>query len=233
VYKRLYQGKVVAEKNLKENISDAKALGAMRKQIAILKRLAVCPYIIQFIGVCIKGNKVGLITQYAEKGNLKDLLESTQRLDKELRYRFMVDVVEGVAFLHEMGVLHKNLKTSCILITEEFKAKISGFEFSREVQEGTSLALDEGSDRYRWIPPEKIQDYFEYTNKSDIYSLGMILWSIWSRRYPYEIMSQQAIEDLVSRGGREDITQVPSEIRPIILGCWQQDPMERPDASDI
>lgn len=233
VFKRLYQGKVVAEKTLKDPVSDTKVLSDMRKQVAILKRLAVCPFIIQFIGVCIKGTKVGLVTQYADKGNLKDLLESTQRIDKELRYHFMVDVVEGVAFLHEMGVLHKNLKTSCILITDESKAKISGFEFSREMQDGTLLAVDEGSDRYRWIPPEKIQDYFEYTNKSDIYSLGMILWSIWSRRYPYEIMSQQAIEDLVSRGGREDIAQVPDEIRPIILGCWQQDPMDRPDASDI
>lgn len=233
VYKRLYQGKVVAEKTLKESLGDEKLLADMRKQVAILKQLAVCPYIIQFLGVCIKGNKIGLITDYAEKGNLKDLLESTHRLDKELKYHFTVDVVEGVAFLHEMGVLHKNIKTSSILITDNFKARISGFEFSREMASGTAIIYDDGSDRYRWLPPEKIQDYFGFTNKSDVYSLGMVIWSIWSRRYPYEIMSQQAIEDLVSRGGREDVTLVPVDIRPIITGCWQQDPGDRPDATDI
>ncbi|KAJ9049797.1 hypothetical protein DSO57_1020868 [Entomophthora muscae] len=233
VYKRLYQGNVVAEKTLKESLGDEKLLSDMRKQVAILKQLAVCPYIIQFLGVCIKGNKIGLITDYAEKGNLKDLLESTHRLDKDLKYRFTVDVVEGVAFLHEMGVLHKNIKTSSILITDDYKARISGFEFSREMASGTAIIYDDGSDRYRWIPPEKIQDYFESTNKSDVYSLGMVIWSIWSRRYPYEIMSQHAIEDLVVRGGREDVSQTPFEIRPIITGCWQQDPLERPDASDI
>jgi serine/threonine protein kinase/gas vesicle protein len=233
VFKRVYLGQEVAEKIFGERIGDGKVLENVRKQVAILKKLSICPHIIQFYGVCIRGTQLGMVTEYAENGNLKDLLESKTPLDRDQLLGFSIDIAQGVAFLHEMQILHKNIKSSSVLVTADWRAKLSGFEFSREESSGTALVEDDGSDRYRWIPPEKMKDYFSFTTKADVYGIGMVLWSIWSRRYPYEILSQQTIEDFVVRGGREKIEQVPVEVSPIILACWQQDPSLRPEAPEL
>ncbi|KAI9298074.1 kinase-like protein, partial [Neoconidiobolus thromboides FSU 785] len=217
-------------------LNDKKVLTQIYKQVAILKKLEVCPFIIKFYGTHKKSTSFGLITEYASLGNLKEVLASGQTLETPVMINMTTNIVEGVAFLHNLGILHKNIKTSSIMVTSEYKAKISGFEFSREtdVDIYTVPVVDLGSDRHRWIPPEKIRSYAASTQGGDVYSVGMVLWSLWTGRYPYQsFKDRQAVEEYVLNGGREDMTIVNPLILPIIKLCFHEDTNKRPTSAQL
>lgn len=234
IHRRLYEGQEVAEKIYRASVSDERLQQQVRKQVAILKKLEVCPYIIRFYGIHRKTNSFGLITEFATMGSLKELIANGELLDLKTRISITTEVVEGVAFLHNVGILHKNLKTSSVLILRDMSAKISGFEFSREVDTETVQVVDLGSDRFRWIPPEKIRSFIDSTPMGDIFSLGMTLWSLWTGKYPYSHLPDRAsVESHVLRGGREDCMLLPLTVRSFVEQCFHENPDKRPTAAEL
>jgi serine/threonine protein kinase len=232
VYKREYKGEEVAEKVFVDRVGAGKILEQVKKQVAILTKLSICPNIIKFYGVCIRNSHVGLVTEYCELGNLRDYLEAYQ-LNNQQKYQFCFDLIQGVTFLHYVDIIHKNIKTSSLLINNDGHLKLSGFEFSREQDYGTCVIDDEGLDRYRWLCPEKIKGTSLSTTSGDIYSTGMVFWSIWTQRYPFKELYKTNVEYFVLKGGRENLDFVPKRVSPIIASCWDQDPDRRPNASEV
>ncbi|KAI0240218.1 hypothetical protein L0F63_000278 [Massospora cicadina] len=234
VHRRLYDGHEVAEKVYRASISDDRNQQQIRKQVAILKKLEMCPYIIRFYGIHRKTNGFGLISEYATMGSLKELIEADDPLEHRVKIGVTSGMVAGVAFLHNVGIIHKNLKTSSVLVMRDMSAKLSGFEFSREVEMETVQVVDLGSDRFRWIPPEKIRSGVHSTTMGDIYSLGMALWSLWSGLYPYRDRCDRThVESFVLAGGREDLSLLPSSVRSLVDQCLHEDPGSRPSAADL
>ncbi|KAI0241771.1 hypothetical protein L0F63_004797, partial [Massospora cicadina] len=226
--------KAVAEKVYRASISDDRNQQQIRKQVAILKKLEMCPYIIRFYGIHRKTNGFGLISEYATMGSLKELIEADDPLEHRVKIGVTSGMVAGVAFLHNVGIIHKNLKTSSVLVMRDMSAKLSGFEFSREVEMETVQVVDLGSDRFRWIPPEKIRSGVHSTTMGDIYSLGMALWSLWSGLYPYRDRCDRThVESFVLAGGREDLSLLPSSVRSLVDQCLREDPGSRPSAADL
>ncbi|KAJ9055772.1 hypothetical protein DSO57_1000630 [Entomophthora muscae] len=234
VHRRLYDSHDVAEKLYRSSISDERNLQQIRKQVAILKKLEVCPYIIRFYGIHRKTNSFGLISEYATMGSLKELIASGDELEHRVKIGMTSGIVEGIAFLHNVGIIHKNIKTSSVLVMRDMTAKLSGFEFSREVEMETVQVVDLGSDRFRWIPPEKIRSFVNSTTMGDVYSLGMTLWSLWSGLYPYRnLLDRTSVESFVLSGGREDSTLLPSSVQSLVDQCFNDNPDARPSAADL
>ena len=89
------------------------------------------------------------------------------------------DISAGLAYLHEEGILHRDLKSLNVLLTDTLRAKLSDFGLSRVKDETRSAStLSKPSGTLRWMAPENFSRKAKYTEASDVYSLGIILYQM-------------------------------------------------------
>jgi len=180
-----------------------------------------------------------LITKYYERKSLHHLfyLEKTT-LTKQLYYLLLKDIVEGLIYLHNNGnqpILHLDLKPKNILIdgVGEPRAIIADFGLSR-IQNQTKLSLKKGTPggTYPYMSPEIVQG--APSSKSDIYSMGIIMWEMAHKEIPYCKLSSINILDKVKEGLRPQWNpSFPVKLKEISELCWMTDPSGRPDANQL
>ena len=166
-----------------------------------------------------------------------------------LRQPIALDVANGLAFLHQCpphGILHRDLKSQNVLLTEYLCAKLADFGLSKvRVESSRSQYYAQSSSKsvgtIPWMAPECFGIRPKYSKKSDMYAYGMVLWELISRRMPYEEVTEpNEIRDAIKSGEREEIPEqttnpreeVPVSFKNVIRFCWFQEVDKRPRARD-
>nr|XP_002122121.1 mixed lineage kinase domain-like protein [Ciona intestinalis] len=133
--------------------------------------------VVRVFGVCVDSSQSYMIvTELMSRGSLRQVLESKVYISDELRLRMCLESARGLYFVHCCEVLHRNLTSHKYLVNEEFHVKISGFEFSSTESFGQ---LNTEVKQSCCQPPE-LNEGGKYTERSDIYSYGLILCEILS-----------------------------------------------------
>ena len=203
------------------------------------------PYIIRFFGT--SRNKEGecIVMEYATNGTLFHFLEFLRKRKSEStfswdkRYQMAQDITRGLLLMHSQGVLHRDMKSLNILLDQNMTAKISDFGLSKikTKSQTTSSSLYVQNNAFGsllWKAPETFSIKNPYTDKADIYALGIVFWEIASCQVPYEGFDCEAIKDSVKSGERLDIpSKCPVEFKELIKLCWLQEPKQRPTASNV
>jgi len=203
------------------------------------------PYIIRFFGTSKSEKGDCIVMEYATNGTLcdhlkylrKKKLEDTFCWDK--RYQIAQDITRGLFCIHKNRVLHRDMKSLNILLDQNMNAKISDFGLSQikiETQKtlSTLRVPNNGCGSLLWKAPETFSIHNPFTDKADIYSLGIIFWEIASCQLPYVGFDKSTIESSVKAGERLEIPSTcPLEFKDLIKHCWSQDPKQRPDASFV
>jgi serine/threonine protein kinase len=221
------------EDMVKEFENEASVMGKLRSD-----------YLVQFYGCCLSP-KYCLIMEYMPEGSLFNLLRSKKPIDWNIRYQISMQMSLGLEFLHENNILHRDIKSLNVLL-KNGKAKLSDFGLSRIKKESNST--QGGSvGTVQWMAPELFERKPKYTQKSDIYSLGMTFWEIASRQIPFaDASSNGIISAWVEQGEREEIPEdCPKKFKSLIFSCWkgegakaidkpwQGKPSDRPTARQI
>ncbi|KAF9995012.1 hypothetical protein BGZ79_000211 [Entomortierella chlamydospora] len=160
-----------------------------------------------------------LVMEYLKGGSLTKAIPS---LEWRSKTRIARQVALGLAYLHSKNIIHCDLKSSNILLTENLDAKIC--DFGPANGNGGTLP---------WMAPERLQDPPQSSTKSDIYSLGVVMWEMASGRTPYEELTPDRMASLILEGITEIIPEgTPEEYATEIKRCWK--PVdERPVAIDV
>ncbi len=198
------------------------------------------PHIVQFYGYCAIPRRC-IVMEYMPNGSLYSVLRNTkQPLDWSIRIRIAIDIASGISFLHQEHILHRDIKSLNVLLDASYGAKLTDFGLSKVKSESRSQSMATRTNReavgtIAWMAPELFGRKAIYTQKSDIYSFGITLWELASRKIPFADAGNPAlIPSWVSQGEREDIPKdCPQKLASLITACWDASPDKRPDANAV
>lgn len=202
------------------------------------------PHIVSFIGICIKDNLFFLVTEYSEHNSLKSVLENNKiTLTQKTKFRIILEIARGIYYLHKRNpiVYHRDLKSSNVLIDKHFTAKLCDFGISKTIEHPTQAMQTNSQSTPYWMAPEYILEG-RFTDKSDIYSFGILVWEIIIRdTLPYK---NNNIFDFIL-GNREALKQRPiipddlantdfnDSMKELTIQCWSSNPNQRPSIALI
>jgi ankyrin repeat protein len=189
------------------------------------------PNVVQCYGACLEPGHYSLVMELMPKGSLYDLLQNKQEISWSLRAQIAVDIASGLAYLHDQQIVHRDLKSMNVLLSDNLRAKISDFGLSKikTASQATTANTKKGIGTTRWMAPELFDDEPSNTVASDVYSFGMVLWELTARKIPYEKLKTDAqVTRAIDKGQKEIIPEdCPPELSQTITACWETKPKHR------
>ena len=168
--------------------------------------------------------------EYVSGEDLKSVLRMMGQMSAGKAVLVAREVCEGLAEAHRLGVVHRDLKPQNIMIDREGNVRIMDFGIARslKVKGMTGAGVVIGTPEY--MSPEQIEGQ-DVDNRSDIYSLGIILYEMMTGRVPFEgntflsVAVKQKTEQ--PRNPRDLNPQIPDDIVRLILRCLEKDKTRR------
>jgi serine/threonine protein kinase/Tfp pilus assembly protein PilF len=168
--------------------------------------------------------------EYVPGEDLKRLVRKVGQFSAGKTISIAKQVCEGLAEAHRLGVVHRDLKPQNIMVDEEGNARIMDFGIARSVKgKGiTGAGVMIGTPEY--MSPEQAE-VKEVDQRSDIYSLGVILYEMVTGRVPFEGETPLGIamkhKSEMPKDPREFNTQIPEDLSRVILRCLEKDKEKR------
>eukprot|EP00826_Nyctotherus_ovalis_P009019 TRINITY_DN12353_c0_g1_i13.p1 TRINITY_DN12353_c0_g1~~TRINITY_DN12353_c0_g1_i13.p1 ORF type:complete len:304 (+),score=84.18 TRINITY_DN12353_c0_g1_i13:150-1061(+) len=228
--KHKVNGNLIAVKVLPKSaymVNSGKAFKLLKQEIEIHKRL-VHPNIIRLYNHTEDLRSIYLLMEYADKGTLANHLQSKSRLDEKEAFAYFRQVCDAVSFLHSCNLAHRDIKPDNVLLTQKSEAKLSDFGCC------TCLELTEkrlcGTPEY--IAPEAIQTK-EYQDKSDVWSLGVLLYEMLYGKVPF---SGSSIEDIFKSIVAHELvldSSISESAKDLLLKLLSKNPASRPRMEEV
>ncbi len=192
-------------------------------------------------------------------GSLYDILIKTE-FSWSQRLQLASDIIEGLCDLFNQNKIQRDLKSSNILLTKPDqmglrKAKLSDLDLITLSNETHSVFTESLAGTINWMAPEQLEKLevdnkntkhkeiiFEYNEKTVVYTFGWLLWSLLSRKTPFEFQETKKekvalttfiIKEVVkgSRAQIPDLTN-PPDYTKLIVDCWAQNQASRPTLNE-
>ncbi len=166
---------------------------------------------------------------FIEGQNLRKKIESSP-VELEEALRIATQVVEGLQEAHEKGIVHRDIKSANIMMTENSQAKIMDFGLAR-MTEGT-LLTQEGSvmGTIAYMSPEQAQGK-EVDQRTDIWSLGVVLYEMFSGQLPFKGDREQAVIYSILKETPTPITElrpdIPKSLGQVLSKAIEKNPDDR------
>lgn len=231
VFRGIWNGTDVAIKVFLEQDLTAENMEDFCNEISILSRLRH-PNVILFLGACTQPPRLSMITEYMEMGSLYFLIHSSgqkKKLSWRRKLKMLRDICRGLMCIHRMKIVHRDLKSANCLVNKHWTVKICDFGLSRMMIDAP-MRDTSSAGTPEWMAPELIRNE-PFTEKCDIFSLGVIMWELCTLHRPWEgVPPERVVYAVANEGSRLEIPEGP--LGKLIADCWAE-PHERPSCEDI
>ncbi|KAM3361265.1 LRR receptor-like serine/threonine-protein kinase RGI5 [Capsicum galapagoense] len=255
VYKaEMPNGEVIAVKKLWKTKKDEEPVDSFAAEIQILGHIRH-RNILKLLGYCSNKSVKLLLYNYISNGNLHQLLQSNRNLDWEVRYKIAVGSAQGLAYLHHdcvPAILHRDVKCNNILIDSKFDAYIADFGLAKLMNSPNyHHAMSSVAGSYGYIAPEYGYTV-NITEKSDVYSYGVVLLEILSGRSAVDTQIGDGLHivewvkkkmgsfepavtvlDAKLQGLPDQMVQEMLQTLGIAMFCVNSSPAERPTMKEV
>lgn len=221
-----WSGQTVVIKVMEGHFTEQERDGFI-KEVSLLKRMR-SDYVMGIYAVCYEAGRLAYVMKHMAHGSLQQYLEA-HSLTSHQYYRLALQIALGLKYLHTLGIIHRNLKTANILLDEHLYARITDFGYA--TQANLASTLGERNLDIQWSAPEILRGTHAPHKGSEIYSLGLILWSLVTRKIPFADLSNTA---LIKQAESKTLVlapipeNVPLIYRELIGMCTATDPVARP-----
>ncbi|KAI9157155.1 hypothetical protein LWI28_017657 [Acer negundo] len=212
--------------------------------------------LVRLLGYCVEGTHRILVYEYVNNGNLEQWLHGAMRqhgyLTWEARMKVLLGTAKALAYLHEAiepKVVHRDIKSSNILIDDDFNSKVSDFGLAKLLGAGKSHVTTRVMGTFGYVAPEYANTGL-LNEKSDVYSFGVVLLESITGRDPvdYGRSAQEVnlvdwLKMMVGNRRSEEVVDPNIEVRPstralkrallTALRCVDPDSEKRPKMSQV
>ncbi|EEC84875.1 hypothetical protein OsI_32021 [Oryza sativa Indica Group] len=207
-YATLDNGKQVAVKKLDAS-TEPEVDNDFLTQVSIVSRLRHENFV-EMLGYCVEGNQRLVAYEFATMGSLHDILHGRKgvpgaqpgpALDWMQRVRIAIDAAKGLEYLHEKvqpSIVHRDIRSSNVLLFEDYKAKIADFNPSNQSPDmAARLHSTRVLGTFGYHAPEYAMTG-QLTQKSDVYSFGVVLLELLTGRKPVDHTMPRGQQSLVT-----------------------------------
>lgn len=230
----------VKQVTLQPLAQSSEGIEALIKEVQTMKDLDHLN-IVQYLGFEKKQQTYSLFLEYVAGGSISSCLKSYGKFDEQLVRFITRQILEGLRYLHENGILHRDLKADNLLLELDGTCKISDFGISKkshDIYSNNAELSMQGT--IFWMAPEVIHSMVEekkqgYSAKVDIWSLGCVVLEMFAGQRPW---SNEAVISAIYKIGKTKLAPpIPKDIgadaKDFLDKCFTINSEERPTASEL
>lgn len=248
VYRALWRHMNVCVKEIRlEESGDTDMRRTFDRELTVLAK-CIHPRICQFLGARMEGKNGYMVFEYMDQGDLRKYIRDNPSLEASRRIALVKDVALAILYLHDRrpnAVMHRDLKPDNVLVARDGTAKVADFGISRLIDNfagteqlwGDTHTGEVGT--YTWMAPE-VANSKRYGIASDVYSLGLIIYFVWTGTVPFSQYPKTAAFGIQLLMRKIENTAVLNtidihdpDILQLCLECTQYDPELRPSAEYV
>ncbi|EXX53796.1 Tpk1p [Rhizophagus irregularis DAOM 197198w] len=225
---------------LKSFSDDKQTFKEITKELKLHRSVDVHENIIRLCGITKvetdEIQKYSLVLEYADSGTLNTYLgKHFNELSYKDKFHLALQLASAVEFLHANDIIHRDLHGNNILIHQK-NIKLADFGLSKKIVEASSN-ISKLFGVMPYVDPKSFDDKENYklNKKSDVYSIGILLWQISSGYRPFsEVNYGPSLMLSILNGKREKIIDgTPIEYGDLYTACWKYEPNERPNIQEV
>ncbi|KAL6080153.1 Integrin [Balamuthia mandrillaris] len=238
VFKGIWKGKECAVKVCSAIMVDAQMRDEFIREAEMMHQLGGKEnYCTTLYGVMKKGNRMCLITEWAEHGSAFDLLINPKTRREDVPWLVVVKIARnaarGLRYLHSLNVVHRDVAARNILVCRNYRAVLGDFGMSR-VLEKMYQTTKSNVGAVKWMAPEAFKNH-EYSKETDSFSFGVFLWELCTRQQPWQDKDVNYVaHKVLNENERLPIRENEDEVmKDLLIRCWQSDPKLRPSLVEM
>ena len=192
-------------------------------------------YVVKYYDSFEENNCLNIVMEYCDGGDLSLFLQKNKKtkllLNEDLVWTLFLKITIGLAAIHNLKILHRDLKALNIFLTKELDVKIGDLGVAKILTHTKYAKTFIGTPYY--LSPEICQD-MPYNDKSDVWALGCILYELCTYRHPFEAKSQGALVLKILRNQPAPIHNYYSkDLQELIYQLLEKEVELRPSCYDI
>ncbi|CAD1808554.1 unnamed protein product [Candida parapsilosis] len=224
--KNLATGRIVAIKQIR--LEQDQNVGVLMGEIGLLKILKHAN-IVKYHGFVKTSTTLNVILEYCGGGSLRQLYKKRKSGLPEVEIvKYVKEILAGLNYLHEQGVVHRDVKAANVLLTDNGEVKLADFGVASKVNSQHYTVVGTPN----WMAPETVLGGEGLCTASDVWSLGATIIELFTTNPPYHELNAMATLHAI---GTDDHPPLPKNIsslaRDFLLECFQKQPNLRISAS--
>ena len=198
----------------------------LKNEITLMKSLNH-PNIVKLYDVINDNGKIYMILEYCNGGDLSKYIRKKKTCYDN---KYFQEILDGMRYLYEHHIMHRDIKPANFLI-HEHSIKITDFGFAKSFEKHELSLTFCGSPLY--MSPE-ILKHSPYTSKSDLWSLGVILYELILKEHPYYVTEANELMNIVNTGYNIDISKIKNNYYNFVIKLLlEQDVNNRADSKSF